>query len=52
MNLEASIRRLRTALVEFGQAEKPETVCLPLSVQHVLEEVQNQLRAPGDTAVG
>jgi hypothetical protein len=52
MGLEASIRRLRTALVELGQAEKPETARLPLSVQRVLEEVQNELRAPGESAVG
>ena len=52
MGLEASIRRLRTALVELGQAEKPETARLPLSVQRVLEEVQNQLRGIGETAAG
>src|SRR5205823_1671277 len=46
MGLEASIRKLRTALVELGQAEKPETARLPLSIQRVLEEVQSQLGAP------
>jgi hypothetical protein len=52
MGLEFSVRRLRTALVELGQAEKPETARLPLSVQRVLDEVESQLRAPGETAVG
>ena len=33
MGLEFSVGRLRTALVEFGQAEKPATARLPLSVQ-------------------
>jgi hypothetical protein len=47
-----SIRRLRTALVELGQAEKPETASLPLSIQRVLEEVQSEIRAQGETAVG
>ncbi len=52
MGLEASICRLRTALVELGQAEKPETARVPLSVQRVLEEIQNQLRTLGEAAVG
>jgi hypothetical protein len=52
MGFEASIRRLRTALVELGQAEKPDTVRLPLSVQRVLDGVESQLRPPGATAVG
>ena len=43
---------LRTALVELGQAEKPQTARLPLSVQRVLEDVQNQLRGIGEAAVG
>ena len=52
MGLEFSVRRLRTALVELGQAEKPETARLPLSVQRVLEEVEKQLRASDESAVG
>jgi hypothetical protein len=52
MGVEASIRRLRTALVELGQAEKPETARLPLSIQRVLKEVQSKIRAQGETAVG
>jgi len=52
MGLEASLRRLRTALVELGHGDKPDTVRLPLNVQRVLEEVQAQLRTPAESAVG
>src|SRR5207237_403392 len=52
IGLEASIRRLRTALVELGLAEKPETARLPLSVQRAIEEVQKQFQALGESAVG
>ena len=52
MGLEASVRRLRTALVELGHAEKPETARLPLSIQRVLEEVPSQMWTSDETAVG
>ncbi len=34
--LDASLRRLRTAVVELGQGDKPDTVHLPLNAQRVL----------------
>jgi hypothetical protein len=46
------LRRLRTALVELGQGDKPQTVCLPPNVQRVLEEVQAELRGPAENAAG
>src|SRR5262249_57833768 len=52
MGLEVSLRRLRTALVELGQGDTPETVRLPLNVQRVLDEVRAQMRFAGETAVG
>jgi DNA-binding SARP family transcriptional activator len=44
LGLQASLRRLRTALVEIGQGDDPETVRLPSNVQRVLDEVQAQAR--------
>ena len=52
MGLEASLRRLRTALVELGQGDKPQTVRLLPNVQRVLEEVQAEFRGRAENAAG
>jgi hypothetical protein len=52
MGLEASIRRLRTALVELGQADNPESACLPLSVQRVVDELNAELATSRRSALG
>jgi hypothetical protein len=52
LGLQASLRRLRTALVELGQGDDPDTVALPFKVQQILDEVQAQARAPRQSAAG
>jgi two-component SAPR family response regulator len=45
LGVQASLRRLRMALVELGQGDDPDKISLPPNVQRVLEEVQVQSRA-------
>ena len=52
LGLQASLRRLRTALVELGQGDDPDTVPLPPKVQRVLDELQAQKDSSKQSAAG
>lgn len=52
MGLAVSVRRLRTALVELGHGDRPETVRVPPNVQRVLDEVEAQTRPSDQSAAG
>ncbi len=43
MGLDASVRRLRTALVELGSGDDPDTVALPPTLARVLDDVRASL---------
>ena len=40
LGLEAAVRRLRTALVELGKGDDPDSVALPPGLERVLKEVR------------
>jgi hypothetical protein len=52
IGLQASLRRLRTTLVELGHGDDPDKVALPPKVLYILDEVQAQARASGQSAAG
>jgi hypothetical protein len=43
LGLEASIRRLRSALVELGEGDDPERVIVPPALERVFTEVRTVL---------
>jgi DNA-binding SARP family transcriptional activator len=51
IGLEASVRRLRSALVELGRAASPDTVVLSTDLENVLNEVRTDLRRRTSRAV-